>query len=428
MSAKNDAEELAGHIESTKEEKKENIEDLVDYKFDREFIFGPLKNANDDFKDIDFNYCATPVCRDFFLFARPPTNITLYGDDENYGGLITALNCDNDLINIGAPYRSENDKPLIIKSLNENEFLYFKKIICQYVYFYSGAYDGWFAGINYICFTDRNGNKFEKGKLIDTQSCDKDYVEKEVIAFGEKNNFGAEDRKVKAYYFKPVTERGNLYITGVAFCLKGLLFLQIADIRDSCTSIDSLLNAYHFTDNQGVYEANNINTSYDATVYGHLIGCEDYNVLTTWHTLYVTGCGSIGVADPRPYIIGKFLLIIENSLVNGDLETMHSVFSIERFLDHVIQTKFKSTQIELKEDGINDGIIAKSFNGGFGYRFITKSRIYWYQLYKVIKTIKKIHFYTPSFDCYILAFLKPTTFNKLQALFIFITQIALFIM
>eukprot|EP01083_Nonionella_stella_P253503 872218_1 len=207
MSAKNDAEELAGHIESTKEEKKENIEDLVDYKFDREFIFGPLKNANDDFKDIDFNYCATPVCRDFFLFARPPTNITLYGDDENYGGLITALNCDNDLINIGAPYRSENDKPLIIKSLNENEFLYFKKIICQYVYFYSGAYDGWFAGINYICFTDRNGNKFEKGKLIDTQSCDKDYVEKEVIAFGEKNNFGAEDRKVKAYYFKPVTER-----------------------------------------------------------------------------------------------------------------------------------------------------------------------------------------------------------------------------
>ena len=50
---------------------------------------------------------------------------------------------------------------------------------------------------------------------------DKQLRESTVIAYGQKNNFGDDDREVKAYYCKPVTERGNLFITGVSFSFNG---------------------------------------------------------------------------------------------------------------------------------------------------------------------------------------------------------------
>ena len=74
--------------------KLETKEDTKGHNFDREFIFGPAKNGQKDFKNINWVYCSYKACQNFYHFARPPSSITLNTHDENYGGLITSMQCD----------------------------------------------------------------------------------------------------------------------------------------------------------------------------------------------------------------------------------------------------------------------------------------------------------------------------------------------
>ena len=154
---------------------------------------------------------------------------------------------------MGAPYVSQ-EAPLTISAKGRDEYLCFESIKCQYVYFYYEAYAGWLAGINYFCLTPRDGEPYEMGKLVEfKENSDEKYIEKRVTAVGGLNNLGDKDREVDAIYFRPIEETGNLFITGVAFGLKGLLCFQVADVRNPKTN--NLLSAYRFTDNQGVYDA-----------------------------------------------------------------------------------------------------------------------------------------------------------------------------
>ena len=436
--------------------------DIKGHKFDREFIFGPAKNAKKDFVDINWIYCSQKLCQNFYHFGRPLRSITLNSHDENYGGLITSMRFgDRTDSNIGPSYVSQ-EAPLTISAQGGDEYLCFESIKCQYVYFYNGAYDGWLAGINYIRLTPRNGEPHEKGKLVEfKENSDEKYLETKVTAVGGLNNLGHKDREVAAIYFRPIVETGNLFITGVAFSRKGLLCLQIADIRRP--EPNNLLSVYHFGGNRGAYDAaidcsdvsdsgsdwlaNVINekfdtksdfhiefkkwkqfasqlTVHDLVVFGHRVAIDNNDIWKLWIDLLVRGGGSAGYNDPRPLFVGAFISLIEQCLVEGDVRTMHSVFAIQRFLDHVIQTKFQSKQIICSEDP--NHWLNVVFQGAYKYRFITKSRAYWHALYSVLGIVRKIQHFKPSQDCYTLAYLQPSTFNNIQAIVVFITQIALF--
>eukprot|EP01084_Bolivina_argentea_P085467 154462_1 len=394
--------------------------------FPREFIMGGLKNYKLKKKNLYDGIKAIAISPHSMvthgvILNRPPRNISFTVNEEGQQQLVGIRAVNVDGFNVG--FIDLGKKSQALCSSNDN-YLWFEEITMQNTIKLHPDAKLMVTNINFISF---------KGG--------EDGIVHEIGTWKEKKT-GSEIE------IESISEKGRLLLTGVLLSDFAVSALQFVDLGQNDVNNDNLLHVYRMTSHQGIHliarnPRNDIPNNYqiwaaleDEQYLGGLIGIEsDYvlEMIVKW-TMYITRF----ISDPTTYILPDCLELLEKGL-DGDFETMHSIFSMHRFFNHCIQTDFKSKGMKITE---TDFVCWNNWYKLFSPQqkqkyepYLVKINKYFGALAFTMETCKGIIHYTPSLDIFMLCSLLTNNdswmrklYCYLSAIISFITQIFLFCM
>lgn len=114
--------------------------------------------------------------------------------------------------------------------------------------------------------------------------------------------------------------------------------------------------------------------------------------------------------------------------IDGDMAKIHSIMSIERMLNDLLQTNFIKYRNKkgLRNEHFSDEHFIQLLYTTNQFKYIFKIKTYWTALYESAKFCKRLIKYTPSFNVYNLSYLDDRWINKIRSYVTFATQIILF--
>jgi len=257
---------------------------------------------------------------------------------------------------------------------------------------------------------------------IELQSCTwlegKDRVEKKIsylrlssggdaLEFGTIHESGFDGKR--SIYSEVESATGKLCLSGVGYFDNKPISLQVVDLGADCNDVvDAMDTCVYY--NNGVISGNVVRSRAKEVEFLSSIVTEDDQV---WDCL--VGCMDAVENSSPSYgeLLPNAVNLLERSL-SGDVQTIHSVFRMDRHLTHAIQ---QQTSIDTFE---NDHL-------NFYSKLIPMKQM-WGIFANTIERIKRINSYQPELNSFNMAFLQGTDEFKLQAVFVFLTQAALLIL
>eukprot|EP01084_Bolivina_argentea_P089502 161497_1 len=389
-----------------------DLENDAGYLCCREFVMGGCKDYKlNKQKYPKLGFTVLTIMTQGFLFCRPPQKILFKMDKTRHTADISLRSINVDEFEIG--YGGDNQLQTTEISNNE-EYLWFKKIIVQNTIADTSSK----TQINYIEMVDSQDKSYIIGKRKDTTNIESD----------------------KIYTIETIEERGRLLMTGILLNDFMIVGLQFVDLATQEVNTKNLLYVYQMTNHQALHLMHMEGTSeelyyawkgdhikYDEKYFGGLIGIEEDYVLQ----VIIRWVYSINrfVNNPVSIVLPDCLEIFEKCL-DGDFALLHSVFAMNRFINHCIQTEFVS--LGMKE---HQAQWHHLFNPGKKpmRKFMVKLHKYLSALSSTMETCKGIIYITPSLDIYTLSSLlvdenvKWTKYHYF-AIVTFVAQVCLFMM
>jgi len=257
---------------------------------------------------------------------------------------------------------------------------------------------------------------------IELQSCTwlegKDRVEKKIsylrlssggdaLEFGTIHESGFDGKR--SIYSEVESATGKLCLSGVGYFDNKPISLQVVDLGADCEDVvDAMDTCVYY--NNGVISGNVVRSRAKEVEFLSSIVTEDDQV---WDCL--VGCMDAVENSSPSYgeLLPNAVNLLESSL-SGDVQTIHSVFRMDRHLTHAIQQQQGIDTFE--NDHLN-----------FYSKLIPMKQM-WGIFANTIERIKRINSYQPELNSFNMAFLQGTDEFKLQAVFVFLTQAALLIL
>ncbi len=227
------------------------------------------------------------------------------------------------------------------------------------------------------------------------------------IVFGEPHISGFDgDRGIYA----PVEDaHGKLCISAIGYFDSKPISLQIVDLGSGCQDVVDAMDTNVYYHN-GVISGN-ITRSRKAEVefLGSITTDQDH----VWEVL--EGCMDAieGSSPSHGELLPNAVDLIEEAL-SGDIEAIHSVLRVDRYLTHIIQQK-KTIQT------------FSSDRSNFYAKLIPLKQM-WGILSDTTERIKRINSYQPVLNSFSRAFLEGTNDFFRKACFVFLTQLTLLIL
>eukprot|EP01084_Bolivina_argentea_P290596 499202_1 len=414
------------------------------YQHDREFIMGCASDLVGKLKESEINLSVNSEIAQFFLVDKPALHLRVILDNirEIENGIV-GIEYDNMRMAFDFNKGDKKFTELIIES---NDYIYFKEIELQHLYFEHVGTDPveHYLSVNYLRLIDSNDKIYEIGiKKQEGTIEEHEYKDDGRINIDDtyKKKFGDKYNIYKVIYGESTIENGHLLFTGFMFSRGGLLGIQVVDkVHDENRKVDEkdLLDIYRLSDHQGIYEVQSgyhvWNEALQATLlckktfYGELIGLENEKIFNIFVNLYED---TFWYKDVRNSILPKFFQLIAQCIDN-DVATIHSILSLQRFINHTIQTEMVSNGI-CNED--KKSILFKKLKrfgrafGEFGTKkqrmylpHLIKTRYIWSHLFEVIQIINYLLYYEPSPDIFTNTYLNPTKIHYVTLISTFIAQ------
>eukprot|EP00484_Ammonia_sp_Unknown_P020072 CAMPEP_0197031464 /NCGR_PEP_ID=MMETSP1384-20130603/10460_1 /TAXON_ID=29189 /ORGANISM="Ammonia sp." /LENGTH=842 /DNA_ID=CAMNT_0042460997 /DNA_START=56 /DNA_END=2584 /DNA_ORIENTATION=+ len=439
---------------------------MTDNQFDREFIVGI---GNDNFlydkmaKSWHYHFVLE---QDYILWKyvslnKPPSKLAFIFEEEMSLQPAEAMNEDGEVTEVSYMLSGVNVDDSFFVGTKQNDtkqenifevsgFRYFKAIECQYFYmrfqkskqfvFYASHY---LCGINYLKLVDDRGREYVFGK--------KEPQENEVSFHDEPMNMtNIEDATPTphSYVSHVIQETGKLYITGILRSKYGILALQVADLIEEHSFGDSLFYAYRLLKNQGVHSVEydqhkhpidyqddpkskfrrivsyySLDAEYPI-YFENFVCCENAEILKLFNL-----CCEYAIRDDNPSynIMPEFLGVIEECF-DGDMAVMHSIMSIERLLNDIIQTNFIKyrNKVGLKNCYFDPDDFTVLLGEENLFKYVLKIKRYWTVLYESAKFCKRLIKYTPNINAYTLSYLDGSPINRMRSIIVFLVQMLLF--
>ena len=194
----------------------------------------------------------------------------------------------------------------------------------------------------------------------------------------------------------------NLYIVGLLQSNKNILGLQICDLVNK----DNLLYVFKMTehfgntvtqysaDNDKLYEVGIKHTpsrlDSKRYLYESLICLIDDRAIDMFNNV-VTEC--YNTPDPKTYLIAQFQRINEDNM--DDLNIIHSIMTLQRFLNHCIQTQCKFSNPKSKK--LNNKFIHILLEKN-QFKYLPKIAKCWNIQCDASKFSKRIQYYKPNLN------------------------------
>jgi len=196
---------------------------------------------------------------------------------------------------------------------------------------------------------------------------------------GERSIFGPSERA-----------EGNLCICGIGYFDSKPISLQVVDLGSDCKDVVDAMdtNVYY---NRGVISGNVIRSRRPEVAFLGSITTENddvWDVLLGCMDAVENSCPSYGELLPNA------VNFLEGAL-NGDIEAIHSILRMDRFLTHTIQEK--NTIQTFENDHLN-----------FYAKLIPMKQM-WGIFSNAVERIKRNHTYQPVMNSFNVAFLKATS-------------------
>eukprot|EP01084_Bolivina_argentea_P066675 121559_1 len=274
------------------------------------------------------------------------------------------------------------------------------------------------------------------------------------------NNHKIGRKEYNDMLFKSHLEIGKLLITGIYSNKNGPTAFQVVDVRNGINTnplvnifedfkknvkTNSLINIFPMYPNQSLSSVNNKNKY---NILKGIVGVADNDVLTTVLLLLTWCCRRFSI-DPTSYISGKFFAILEKC-IDGDMDTIHSVLTLNRFINNIIEKNFKNNldyfmqnvnKIDWEYGTIEytsclDKILFffgedKQLQKGLQKELqrkqiaLLKTHKWWSSLSETVQIIKRMNYYTPTIDIFTLTYLHSTYWNIFTTIITFIGQIGM---
>jgi len=227
------------------------------------------------------------------------------------------------------------------------------------------------------------------------------------MVFGEPIQPGFDgDRSI---YVPSEHAEGNLCICGIGYFDSKPISLQVADLGSDCKDVVDAMdtNVYY---NNGVISGNIARSRLREVEFLGSITTEQDDV---WNVLL--GCMDAVEHSSPSYgeLLPNVVDLLEGSL-QGDIEAIHSVLRMDRFLTHTIHQKKKIRTFE--NDKLN-----------FYAKLIPMKQM-WGTFSNTIERIKRVHTYQPVMNSFNVGFLEGTKAFFWHAVFIYLTQVSLLLL
>jgi len=229
----------------------------------------------------------------------------------------------------------------------------------------------------------------------------------ETIMFGQVHEEGFDGKS--SIYSEVESATGNLCIAGIGYFDNKPISLQVVDLGADCDDVvDAMDTCVYY--NNGVISGNLIRSRMKEVEFLNSITTENDAV---WDVL--EGCMDAVENSSPSYgeLLPNAINLFETAL-NGNVDTIHSVMRLDRYLTHVIQEK--KTIDTFDNDNLN-----------FYAKLIPMKQM-WGIFSNTIERIKRITNTQPELNSFNVAFLQGTDEFFMQAFFIFLTQAALLIL
>eukprot|EP01084_Bolivina_argentea_P257774 434375_1 len=405
----------------------------VHHKYSQDWEFLILPSTKMQWK-ISPNY----VLKQLLLFSHSPKRLEL-SFPENKDSLTFLEHFSVDQLNLMDHKQKQinGSKIEIIDNISS-----FKEIEIQYHYHQcSPGHELHEYKINYIKFVKQNGEKIICGEKKDKQDNEKWPINRK---WKNRNYHILEAVKIIS---------DNIIICGVLLDNWKVLGFQCVSFNGEY-SFNKLINIFKHEkeDNNNMTQGLNItpvdiehffvNKNYHGAEYnetaifnGGLIGIENGYLLDIIDLLYFRN--RQWTSDPAAFILPYFVDITNQCITDNDLKTIHSILSLQRYLNVLIQNKDDIINNECKlVDTLLSKYGKKQQNGiklfecikdAHFWAYLVKIKKYWDILAEIAVLGKSIYYVGPKFDVYNLSHLKASKQNMNLSKFTFFTQVLLFI-
>eukprot|EP01083_Nonionella_stella_P155630 502961_1 len=385
---------------SLKQHMELSIHDTIrNSRVNREFMFGATTGKTQE------------LTATVSLLDRPMTSCKIF-TNANEGNVITSVVVDEDtfLFDNGAP--SGKDTFLLMKAQP------------------SGASNA--IAKKYLCFDEM---KMQYGVITSESNVEGivlSYLELKTSHFTHRIGEIQTPHSSSPFEFNTIrysdviSESGTLLIKGIysvrniEYGQGNVIGFQVIDIAD--TEIDQI-KTFYFRRNQSIHASQNTSDE----ILSGLVGIEDRDVLNVMSTMI-----RFGDIVPNRMQEHSILDLIKRCL-DGSLATMSSVGVIERWLNHVITTDFRS------QSDVLDALFKYHRYKIFDHEddihsehephcILIKHLHFWKPIVETVHEAKRIWYYTPTIDIYGLTYLDPTWMNYLNAMITIGVQMFMFIL
>jgi hypothetical protein len=229
----------------------------------------------------------------------------------------------------------------------------------------------------------------------------------EALIFGEPRSPGFDGNR--SIYAPTERAEGKLCIAAIGYFNHRPVCLQVVDLGSDCEEVVDAMNTNVYYHN-GVISGNITRSRQAEVEFLESITTDQNHV---WEVL--DGCMD-AIENSRPChgeLLPNAVDLLEEAL-RGDIETIHSVLRMDRFLTHIIQEQKTIKTFE-------------SDRSNFYSKLIPLKQM-WGILSNSIERIKRVHSYQPELNSFNVAFLEATDNFFWKAVFIFLTQATLLVL
>ena len=444
--------EITTYIDDEKKDdlKQSNIDDIrsVNYVYDREFLIGigmfydsNNKSISYDDKRINYEVYGFLLDCDYEMNKYIRLNKNVKHFQFIFEKRMSLLNNNKESsVLTGIQFIDDQENKLLVGNIPKNNRLEYsiENIPCfgmikYQSYWVTTSNSGWTdyiycyeGGINYIELYGTDN------KLITKMGIKEDEL------MNEKKKFNKTDFTVHAKTSKLIGCKGNnIYIIGLVRSNKNILGIQFCDLMDDGDIIYAYQMSKHLSiSSNDSYKSNNVRIhelpkwSHDPKVTKKNLDPKRYlfesmicvidNEIIDMFNLFVGYCVNI---DDCRIDLKEIYEEITQMCVEGDISKIHSIMSLQRYLNYCIQQN--DTTLLNNENSLLSEKFRSLFNKDTQYKYLIKIQKCWNIAYEIAKFGKNIHYYQASFNAFTVTYLDDSINNKVASLFSFIGQMSL---